>query len=108
MFTEFRPNPQPRWLHFKAACKYLDLSHVTLALKLSNGTGPKFYRSPGSKNKIFWSLDLNDWVVNAPEHPMTEAERGRLAKLQAGAERVREERRAQRRQATKIDEEVSI
>ena len=92
-----RPNSQPRWLHLKAAARYVDLSVSAMALKLSNGTGPKFHRSPGSRFKIFSTLDLDDWIVNAPERVPTQAERERLAKLQEGAERVRQERRARRR-----------
>jgi hypothetical protein len=105
MTNETHPNTQARWLHFKAMCKYVDLSTTTMEAKLLAGVGPKFHRSPGSKNKIFWTPDLDDWIVNSPERQMTPAERARLVKLQAGAERVREQRRA-RRQA-KIEEDVT-
>jgi hypothetical protein len=98
--------PAHRWVHFKGACEYLDLSPVTLAAKLNAGVGPKFYRSPGSRNRIFRTDHLDDWVANAPERPLTEAECDRLIKLQAGARRSREQRRRERQQA-EIDEDVS-
>jgi hypothetical protein len=90
-------NAHPRWLHFKAMCRYVDLSRSAMEVKLAKGTGPKFHKSPGSRNLIFWSGDLDAWILNAPPHPVTPVERQRLAKLQAGAERVRQERRARRR-----------
>jgi hypothetical protein len=90
------PTSPGRWLRLKAACKYLNISTVTLTKKLNARVGPRSYRSPGSRFRIFWSGDLDDWVLNAPKHPMTQAERERLAKLQAGAERVRQKRRARR------------
>jgi hypothetical protein len=102
--NEPRPTPPGRWLHFKAACRYVDLSPSAMAAKLIAGTGPKFHRSPGSRFKIFSTLDLDDWIVNAPERAPTQAERGRLIKLQEGAERVRRERRARR---AKIDEDMT-
>jgi hypothetical protein len=89
-------NSQPRWLRLKAACLYVNLSRNAMLQKLRAGTGPKFHVSPGSRFKIFWSGDLDDWILNAPTHPVTPAERERLAKLQAGAARVLEERRARR------------
>jgi hypothetical protein len=89
-----------RWLRFKGACRYLDIAPSTMSLKLSNGTGPKFHQSPGSMFKIFWSGDLDDWVLNAPKRQLTPAERVRLARLQEGAARLREERRAQRQAET--------
>ena len=95
MTTKPRPNSQPRWVHFKGACKYLDLSPITLTTKLNAGVGPKFHRSPGSRNKIFWTPDLDDWVMNSPERPLTQGERERYAKLQEGAERARARRRAE-------------
>ncbi len=93
-----------RWLRFKSACKYLDIAPSTMSLKLSNGTGPRYRMSPGSRFRLFWSGDLDDWVLNAPPHPVTQAERARLIKLQEGAERVRQERSAQR---AKIDEDMT-
>jgi hypothetical protein len=104
MTDNIRPNPQPRWLHVKGACRYIDLSFNTLMAKLRAGTGPQFYRSPGSKNLIFWTPDLDLWITTAPERQLTQAERGRLAKLQLGAQRVLQERRA-RRQA-KIEKDA--
>ena len=103
--TDEIPRPH-RWVHFKGACEYLDLSPVTLASKLNAGVGPKFYRSPGSRNKIFRTDHLDDWVVDAPERPITEAERDRLVKLQAGARRSREQRRGRHQQAA-IDEDAN-
>jgi hypothetical protein len=85
-------------------CKYVDLSPSAMALKLSNGTGPRSYQSPGSRFRIFWSGDVDDWIVNAPERVLTQAERARLIKLQEGAERVRRERRARR---AEIDEDMT-
>ena len=93
-----------RWLRFKSACQYLDIGPSTMSLKLSNGTGPRYRMSPGSRCRLFWSGDLDDWVLNAPKHPVTQAERARLAKLQEGAARVREERRARR---AKIDDDMT-
>jgi len=93
-------NSHGRWLHLQAACDYLDLSTVTLAKKLNAGTGPKFYLSPGSWNKVFWTGDLDDWIRNSPERQPTPGERVRLAKLQEGAERVRQKRRARRQAQT--------
>ena len=101
-----REPPAHRWVHFRGACEYLDLSPVTLTAKLNAGVGPKFYRSPGSRNKIFRTDHLDDWVANAPERPLTQAERDRLIKLQAGARRSREARRREHRQA-EIDEDVN-
>jgi hypothetical protein len=102
-------NPHPtspgHWLRLKAACKHLNISTVTLTKKLNAGTGPRSYQSPGSRFRIFWSGDLDAWILNAPPHPVTPAERERLAKLQAGAERVRQERRERR--ATKIEGSVT-
>lgn len=94
-----------RWLRFKSACKYLDIAPATLALKLNNGSGPPYHVLPGSRNKLFKTTDLDAWILSAPKLLMTPAERERLAKLQAGAERARQERRA-RRQA-KIGETVT-
>jgi hypothetical protein len=92
-----------RWLRFKSACKYLDIAPSTMSLKLNSGTGPRHRTAPGSRHKIFWSGDLDDWILSAAPHPVTEAERERLAKLQAGAERVREERRSRRQAKTEED-----
>jgi hypothetical protein len=100
MTDNLHPNSQGRWLHFKAMCRYVDLSPSAMTAKLIAGTGPRSYQSPGSRNKIFWSGDVDDWVVNAPERVLTQAERGRLIKLQEGAARVREERRARRQGKT--------
>jgi hypothetical protein len=95
-------NAHPRWLHFKAMCRYVDLSRSAMEVKLAKGTGPKFHKSPGSRNLIFWSGDLDDWIVNSPPHAMTEAERARTIKLKAGAERARKER-----DKAKIEEDVT-
>jgi hypothetical protein len=105
MTNERDPSPQGGWLHLKAAARYVDLSVSALSLKLSNGNGPRFHQSPGSRFKIFSMRDLDDWVMNAPERQLTHAEQGRLAKLQEGAARVREERRARRR--AEISEDVT-
>jgi hypothetical protein len=87
MTDEPRPTREPRWLHFKATCRYLDLSPSTLSAKLIAGVGPKFHKSPGSRFRIFWTPDLDDWVMNSPERQLTQAERKRLAKLQEGGAR---------------------
>lgn len=104
MTNEPLPTSPGRWLHFKAMCKYVDLSPSAMAQKLAAGVGPRSYQSPGSRFRIFWSGDVDDWIVNAPERGLTQAERGRLIKLQEAAERVRQERRAQR---AKIDEDMT-
>jgi hypothetical protein len=106
MTDDPRPNPQPRWVHQQGAADYLDLELSTFVKKLIDGTGPRFYLAPGSRNKIFWTPDLDAWVMTTPERPVTEGEIRRLEKLQAGARRVREERRA-RRQPAEIDEEAN-
>lgn len=103
MTDEPLPTSPGRWLRFKSACKYLDIAPSTMSLKLNNGTGPKFHQSPGSMFKIFWSGDLDDWVLNAPKRVLTPAERVRLARLQEGAARLRDERRARRRAETNED-----
>ena len=71
-----------------------------MAKKLTEGAGPKFYRAPGTRSKIFKVDDLDDWIENAPERPLTQAENARLKKLQAGAARLREEQRARRQDET--------
>jgi hypothetical protein len=40
--------------------------------------------------------ELDRWISETPPPPMTEAERGRLEKLQAGGKRGREKMRARR------------
>jgi hypothetical protein len=99
-------NPSPRWLHYGAACDYLDLKRGTLAKKLAERTGPRFYLSPGSRSKIFWTPDLDDWVRDAPRRELTQAEIKRFAKLQAGAARARERRRS--REATEISGSMTV
>ena len=84
------------WLHHKGAARYLDISPLTLTAKLRAGTGPKSYKSPGSLKRIFWTPDLDDWVLNSPKRLPTPGEQARTVRLQAGAERVREKQRAQR------------
>ena len=96
----------PRWLHFSEAAAYLGLKPGTLSLKLRRGIGPKFHLSPGSRDKIFFTGDLDAWVRTAPERALTQAEIERRQKLQAGAERAREEKRARRR-AGSNEEEVN-
>jgi hypothetical protein len=97
MTDELNRNAPPRWLRYKPACDYVGLKPGTMAKKLTEGVGPKFYRAPGSRNKIFKVDDLDAWIENAPERPLTQAENMRLEKLQAGAARVRERQRARRR-----------
>jgi hypothetical protein len=105
MIDETLPTSQGRWMRLKSASKYVNLSPSAMAQKLAAGNGPKFYRSPGSRFRLFWTGDLDAWILSAPKHPVTQAERERLIKFQEGAERAREERRA-RRQA-KIGEDVT-
>jgi hypothetical protein len=90
------PGPAKGWLHFKGACRYLNLSNVTLTKKLVNGTGPRSFLSPGSRHKIFAIADLDEWVRTAPERQPTPAERERLKKMQAGWARLQERRQAER------------
>ena len=96
MTDELDSNAPRRWLRYGAACAYVGLKPGTMAKKLTEGAGPKFYRAPGTRSKIFKVDDLDDWIENAPERPLTQAEIARLKKLQAGAARLREEQRAQR------------
>ena len=77
-----------------------------MSLKLAAGKGPEYRLVPGSRVKIFHVTELDRWISETPPPPMTEAERGRLAKLQAGGKRGREKMHA-RRQAAEIDEEAN-
>lgn len=106
MTDDFLPNPYPRWLRLKAASEYLGLKPGTLSQKLCNGTGPKSHRAPGSRNRIFWTPDLDDWVRNTPTRPPTQAEIARVAKLQEGAARALEKRCARR--SARIDEDMTV
>jgi hypothetical protein len=98
--------PWPRWLRFKQACLYAGIKPATMSLKLAAGKGPEYRLVPGSRVKIFHVTELDRWISETPPPPMTEAERGRLAKLQAGGKRGREKMHA-RRQAAEIDEEAN-
>jgi hypothetical protein len=100
MTDELDNNAPRRWLRYGAACAYVGLKPGTMAKKLTEGAGPKFYRAPGTRSKIFKVDDLDDWIENAPERPLTQAENARLKKLQAGAARLREEQRARQRAET--------
>jgi|HubBroStandDraft_6_1064221.scaffolds.fasta_scaffold529762_2 hypothetical protein len=60
------------------------------------GQGPEYRLVPGSRVKIFHVTELDRWISETPPPPMTEAERGRLEKLQAGGKRGREKMRARR------------
>jgi hypothetical protein len=97
--------PWPRWLRFKQACTYVGVKPGTMSLKLAAGKGPEYRLVPGSRVKLFHVTELDRWISETPPPPMTEAERGRLAKLQAGGKRGREKMHA-RRQAAEIDASV--
>ena len=90
-------NLYPHWLRLDAASAYLGLKRNTLA--------QRFYRSLGSRKRIFKTIDLDAWVMNAPECVPTPAEIGRLQKMQAGAARALERRRARR--AAKFEEDAT-
>lgn len=92
-----RDAPWPRWLRFRSACRYVGIQPGTMSLKLAAGKGPPYRLVPGSRVKIFHVTELDRWIEETPPPPMTDGERGRLEKLQAGAERVREKRRARSR-----------
>jgi hypothetical protein len=95
----------PRWLRFEDACSYVGLKPGTLNTKIDNGTGPKFHRSPGSRDRVFWTGDLDDWIRNSPERALTPAEIERGERFQAASLRAREKQRARRRaQATAMTE----
>ena len=98
--------PWPRWLRFRSACLYSGIKPATMSLKLAAGKGPGYRLVPGSRVKIFHTTELDRWIEETPPPPMTEAERGRLAKLLAGGKRGREKMYA-RRQAAEIDEEAN-
>jgi hypothetical protein len=85
------------WLRFEDAAAYLGLKPGTLNTKIDNGAGPRFYRSPGSRDRVFHTGDLDDWVRNSPERALTPAEIERGEIFQAAARRAHEERRARRR-----------
>jgi hypothetical protein len=106
MSNDFLPNPAPRWLRLRGAAEYLGLKPGTLSQKLFYGTGPKFHRALGSRNRIFWTPDLDEWVRNTPTRAPTPAENGRLTKLHEGAARALEKRRAKR--SLKIDEGMTV
>jgi hypothetical protein len=97
MTDELDSNAPRRWLRYGAACAYVGLKPGTMAKKLTEGAGPKFYRAPGTRSRIFKIDDLDAWIENALVRPLTQAENARLEKLQAGAARLREEQRARRR-----------
>jgi hypothetical protein len=82
--------PWPRWLRFGQACTYVGIRSATMTLKLAAGIGPAYRFVPGSRVKIFHTSELDRWIEETPPPPMSDAERGRLEKLQAGARRVRE------------------
>lgn len=82
--------PWPRWLRFKPACQYVGIKPGTMSMKLAAGTGPDYRLVPGSRVKIFHVSELDRWIEETPPPPISDAERGRLEKLQAGARRVRE------------------
>ena len=82
--------PWPRWLRFGQACTYVGIRSATMSLKLAAGKGPAYRFVPGSRVKIFHVSELDRWIEETPPPPMSDAERGRLEKLQAGARRVRE------------------
>jgi hypothetical protein len=88
--------PWPRWLRFRPACVYSGIKPATMSLKLAAGKGPAYRLVPGSRVKIFHTDELDRWIEETPPPPMTEGERGRLAKLQAGGKRGREKIRARR------------
>ena len=98
--------PWPRWLRFRPACLDVGIQPGTMSLKLAAGKGPAYRLVPGSRIKIFHTNELDRWIEETPPPPMTAGERGRLDKLQAGAERVREARRREHEQAG-IDEDVN-
>jgi hypothetical protein len=100
MTEELDSNATRRWLLYGAACAYVGLKPGTMAKKLTEGAGPKFYRAPGTRSKIFKVDDLDNWIENAPERPLTPAENAGLKKLQAGAARLQEEQRTGRRAET--------
>jgi excisionase family DNA binding protein len=99
-------SPKNHWLHMSAACEYLGLRRGTLEKKIAEGTGPRFFYSPGSRDRIFHTSDLDQWVMDSPRRELTRAEIARLEKFHAGAERALEKRRA--RCAPKITEDMTM
>ncbi len=61
-----RPEPAPvtsdaaRWLDPKGAADYVGMSHQSLALWRSKGTGPAFSKVGGSIR--YSTADLDDWL----------------------------------------------
>jgi hypothetical protein len=96
-------SPWPRWLRFRPACLYVGVKPATMSLKLAAGKGPEYRLIPGSRVKIFHTTELDRWIEETPPPPMTEAERCRLGKLQAGGKRGREKMRARRQAETNED-----
>ena len=88
--------PWPRWLRFGQACAYVGIRPPTMTLKLAAGKGPAWRFVPGTRIKIFHVNELDRWITETPPLPMSNAERGRLVKLQAGGKRGREKMRARR------------
>ena len=73
-------HPFPRWLTCNAAAVYVGMRPSTFRHKLEKGLGPKFYRSPHTIHRLFFSDDLSSWVRDTPQRSRSplEIERGRM------------------------------
>jgi hypothetical protein len=103
-YSPHDPDYNAPCLDTRAACARANMRISTLKKHLAQGTGPRGYRLPGSSRWRFSRSDIDAWVKGY-EHKPTEHDIERLAKLQAGAERLMLKKRAQRRAET--NEEVT-
>jgi predicted DNA-binding transcriptional regulator AlpA len=85
-------DPDAPCLDTRGVCARVGIKMSTLKEHLARATGPRGYRLPGGSSRWrFTRRDVDEWI-KGHEHPPPSKKVERLARLQAGVERVTEKR----------------